>query len=572
MLFRYLLKAREHDGSWLQRAFLSDERRLAAGLEKLVETGAIQLEVISQHERISVESTSAPASHQHRIAFVDDPQERLATPTSPVTRTDRFPLRATVKVRTCVGCRGTGRASCDECHGAGTARCRSCSSSPLADHICRVCHGTRLAPCSNCRSTGTVQHDHCRGEGEIVMWDEEVHSYSVLVQADVFLPDGAPAGAGKAVENWLKAHPESASGALAQCVEAALGYDTPELQSVVRRAEMRQASYEHAVRTQPGHCLFTRIAYRIVPISACFARTEVLSRQMRSWLIGRGAGAIEISPAKLMDPWKLTALPGLAVGTATGSEAWMLLHGSSWWLSEATVSVAVPALLSGVAMAGLASAGVGLRRVFAGRRRAVRTISVIACDGQPTLYLPCVAALGSYVGALEVLDRIWRCNLESLLGDAQSSRFSRTLGLRTSEGEIVRLVEVADPARLTADEVRRMTEATQGILFLETPEASQESLRSRIHAATIVRPTELRLMIDPHAEEAGEDGRTPSNRLALEVVRRAFTGERKGSFDWSGIFAELWGPISAFLSEREGPRPVGLRAVPAPRLARRARS
>jgi hypothetical protein len=557
VLFRDLLKAREHDRSWLQRAFLSDERRLAAGIERLIETAAIRVEVVSQHERISLETVTGPASRQRKIRFVDDPQAHPPDPNHPVSRVDRFALRSTLQVRTCLGCRGSGEGRCDHCSGTGAL---------LGGHEAQI------RSCEQCHGTGSTRHHECGGEGEVATWDEEVHAYTLEKHADTFLPEEAPSSARKAVEEWLGAHHDSTSDSLQKSAFAALGYETPELLSVIRRAEMRQSSYEHAARTHAARCLFVNARYSIVPMSACYARSEITSRQTRSWLVGRGRDAIELAPRPFVDPWKAMTWPGLAVGSATGLEAWMQLHGTSLALPFAATSAAVPAVLTGLAVAGLSGAGVGVQRILAGHRRAVRTIAVLACGGEPTLYLPCLAALGSHVRALEVLDRLWRRNLESLLGEAEASSFSRTLGLRTAHGDVVRLIEVADPHRLTPEEARRMTEASQGILFLETPESPQESLRSRIHSATTLRPTELSLLLDAHAEEADQRGRTPGNGLALGAIRRAFVGETKHTFDWAAVFVELWGPLSALLSEREGQRPARLRVTSPVRFATRARS
>jgi hypothetical protein len=175
-------------------------------------------------------------------------------------------------------------------------------------------------------------------------------------------------------------------------------------------------------------------------------------------------------------------------------------------------------------------------------------IAVLPCSGERSVYLPCLAAVGSLVGRLEVLDHTYRKDLQSLLGEAQPPAQSQSIAVRTGSGQCVRLIEVAQPERLSRGEWSRLARAVDGVIYLATQESTEGALRSRLERSVEHAPTEVLLHVDAGSLESDPAGRTGGNALALEAIRRSFTHRSETSLDWPAVFDVLWKPVSSVLN------------------------
>lgn len=536
VLFRYMLAARAHDGAWHQRAFLADERLLAAGVERVIETAAIRVEVVSQHARVARASVVVPASKVHDVTFVEEvwPDEPEAGRFE--TRTERFPLAGTLKVEQCEPCRGAGIVNCG-CQGTGQVTCARCNGTGrvFGETRCSGCHGDGHNRCERCRGRGFFKHLECDGEGKIASWDEEVRTYTVKRVRDALLPPEAPLRAmATAADEWLAKHGDVLPGISEDAFSAALGYFTPELGLMLAAARRVESTFQLKARTDPEPCLFSAVRLQCVPVSACLIRAERSGVVSRFWLVGRGEEAIEIRPRSRIDPWKSVGWPGLFAG---GVAAFGLPTAGAAMLP-----------LTAVAALGLGVAGVGLKRFLVGSGEPVRTVAVIPCSGQPTLYLTCLTTLGGYLNRLELRDRAFKTSIESMMGSPRPPHQSQTVVVKTDRDELVRLIEITQADRLSRPELARMMESVNGVLFLEDPEHSADALRKEMHIATAVRPPEVRLLVEADQSEADEHGLAPGGGVALEAARRAWTKEAPRQLDWPAVFERLWSPVTMVLS------------------------
>lgn len=554
VLYRYLRMSRENVGSWQQRAFQTDERLLAAGLEKIVETAAVRVEFCSQLERTGVVTASAPASKWDQVAFVDSPVRNPPVAPKLETRADHFPLRRSLQIQTCFPCNGEGVITCKACQGRGTASCKACDGRGYHTNLkleripCRECQGRGHWACRECNEKGRYTHEACAGEGKVATWDEEVHTYSVARQGETFLPENAPPQAKELVEAWMQKHSRDLPELSFEAVSEEVGYATPELAAAVSKAESRRGAFALKAGDWDDRGLFSAVTCRIVPMSACFIKSDGKIPH-RFWLVGRGEDAVEIRPERLVDQWKIAGVWGGVVAGITGLIALALWH--SWWLHPESSNVALPAIFGVVALLGTAVAGFGLSRFLMGRRTTVHVITIVPSSGDPTVLLPCLAYLGPASRKVEVLDRAWNNDIQKLLAEERPAPHTRTVAMRTAEDVFVRLVEVGRPDRLSHDEWSRIAEISKGILYLEDDGASPDPLKAQLHAATTERPPELSLKVDTVTPECDRKGITDLGNIGLDGIRRVLLQAGRVSLDWVAIFDVLWKPISTMLAEKD---------------------
>jgi hypothetical protein len=562
VLFRYLKMSRENVGSWQQRAFQTDERLLAAGLEKIVETAAIRVEFCSQLERTGIITGSAPASKWSEIPFVDAAVRNPPVAPRIETRADHFPLRKSLKIQICFPCNGQGVITCKICQGRGTASCRSCDGRGYHTNLklervpCRDCQGRGQWPCRECNEKGRYTHEACAGEGKVATWDEEVHTYSVNRIGETFLPPDAPPQAKELVDAWMEKHSRDLPEFSFEAVSTELGYATPELAAAVKQAESRRSAFSMKGGDWDDRGMFSAVSCRVVPMSACFVKSDGKVPH-RFWLVGRGEDAVEIRPERLVDQWRIAGVWGGVVAIIAGIAALAGWHGYA--LHPESSNVAIPAIFGVIALLGAVVAGVGVSRFVRGRRTTVHVITIVPCSGDATVYLPCLASLGPAARKLEVLDRSWTDGIQEHLREERPTPRTRTVVVRTNDDVFIRLVEVGQPERLSHDEWSRIAEISQGILYIEDDGAAAEPMKARLHASTTIRPAEVSLKVDTVTPECDRKGTTDLGDLALDGIRRVLIQMGRVSLDWVAIFDALWAPVAPIFSKD------GASRSPAPR-------
>jgi hypothetical protein len=538
-LFRYLLMARERDQSWRRRLLLSDdERLLAAGFVRLTETVALRVEYAVQSMREKTQpSNTIPASAVDKVIFYEQPVRD--PPPKGVLRSsiDIYPIRSTLKIEPCPWCMARGWVHCNTCLGTRRVICPRCQGKS-SWHRCERCGNSRVVECSDCDQDGHVVDGLCFGEGRVASWRESIIHYTIERITESFVPPGIPANVVRAADEALKTPGITVAPFTEAGTVAALGYSTPETAVVLVPALHRPAAIKLARDAAPADCLHIVSTASVIPLSSCRVLSESRRTDAEYWLVGRGDAAVEIPPRTASDRWKLGTLPGFVLSIGSLSEA-AALHGAPGHII---------ALLgfAGLGAIGLATSAIGLRRILFGGRRRVRTIAVLPCSGVGTPYLTCLGAVGSFTGALTVLDHTYGGDLRTLMEDGQEISHSQTVAVRSKSGDYVRLIELARFDTLTGSERARMAAAVDGIIYLARPDETADRLRELLRSAS-AHPPDTLLRLDLVADQCDRSGQTPQGGLALSVVRRAFTRRSDGDLDWSSVFTSLWQPVAELL-------------------------
>ena len=549
VLFRYLLTARRREKSTWRRLLLADDPLLEAGVEQLVETAAARVEVTSQHERVTLEKVTVPASRRRTVRFYEVAQPRRPRDGHFERRTEKFPLRDTLQVYTCPSCRGSGRVRCRRCSGRGNVRCSPCGGSGRTEgpdgkrRRCGSCGGSGRRRCGNCRGSGKVTCSDCRGEGRLASWDVEVYRWLIEERAEDELPLPAEESrVRRAFHGWLEIDPERVPAFEPETVADHLGFETSRALEVAAGIDVYRRRLEDEARGSGDRYLFHRTQRSIAPVGYTVVRLAGKARFY--WLVGRGGEAKEVTPPGRPDAVKCLGWLGIPSGGAT-----------AWSVFDHAFELALPVLeiFHGVSpewLAGGTAASWGLalaatRRV---RRRPppVPAIGLIAADGRPTAFLTCLAYLGSYLGRLTVLDRAYDLQSRRLLGRMRPKRQSESLGLALTNGRRLRLIEVANPDNLSPERFRLMARALDAVMILETPDRAAADLRARLADAAPSLQVGT-LAIDDHPDPGGSGVALP-----LEAVRRAFVEDLAGEVAWDALYERMWRPLAALAETTSG--------------------
>lgn len=549
VLFRYLLTARQRDESALRRLILADERWLEAGVEQLVESAAVRVAVRSQHERVGRRSETVPVSRHRSVTFYDVAQPNRPQEGRFEQRAEEFPLRGTLRIFTCTTCHGRGRVRCRVCSGSGRAACSGCGGSGQIQrqgksYTCGGCGGRGRQRCLNCSGSGQVRCSTCDGERQLASW--EVETYRWLVEkrwAEEFPVDTEASRVRRAFRRWLKTLPETLPSLEPETVAEHLGFETREAMEVAGRADDARLELEKQARASSDRYLFHESVPAVAPVGYTVVRLDGKARYY--WLVGRGEKALEVKPSGRPDGWKCAGWMGLGSGGfmtwETFSRAFDLPLSVLEGLQLGETS---GGLLVGGSLAGWTLAAGGWRR-YRQRKPPVRTVALITTTGQPTVFLTCLAYLGSYLDRLRVLDRAYDVQSERLLGRMRPNRQSESLSLALSDGRKVRLVEVAKPQKLSQEQLRLMNRALDGVMILEELQGNAAQLLARLASAG-PQPPSATLAVD----STGGDLAAP-DRLPLEGLRRAFVENLHGDVDWPALFDRMWSPVEGLLSEAE---------------------
>lgn len=548
VLFNFLIMARRRDRSRLRRLFFRSEQLLEAGVEQLVETACARVEVRSQHEDLTFPSVEAPASRRHSVHFWAEAEPIRPSYPGFEERVQRFPLSESVAVFTCPGCSGSGEVDHGTCGGSGQVRCGTCggdgrvSRSDGGTRSCGSCGGDGRKRCSGCSGSGRVRHTRCAGEGQLASWTEETYTWTVQERAqDVWPLSEPPRRLRKAFSRWIAREPELLELFDLSHAEAHLGYATDEVAGVTAAAAAQRERLEREARNASIY-LFHQTWRRLSPTGYTVVRLG--GRASYYFLVGRGPRPEDARPAGRLDPWKLGSWTALAAGGLAA------LHG----VVEAAGGVLLPFLegMPGVGIAGIvACAGIaatpGLLRVFR-RTRPVRTVALLSSIDEPTPFLTCAAAVGSYTGCLEVVDRTYDEHFAELLGEGRAGRQSGNLTMRTEDGTTVRVVEVARPEELTDAQRDLLLASVDGLVFLETPSEPADDLRLRFTSPERDVPSAT-LTIDPSARAALPSA--AEGPVQLAAVRERFVEACDADADWGAVAGALWSPFDRVLSQLE---------------------
>ena len=572
VLFRYLLTARQRERSVFRRLFLADDPLLEAGVEQLVETASARVGVKSQHERVSRRNVTVPASRRRTVRFYD-----VAMPNRPhggrfERRSEEFPLKDTLQVFTCTSCGGSGEVRCGRCSGRRTVSCSRCSGAGKTEtssgrrRTCRGCGGSGRQTCGTCGGSGRVTCRQCRGEGRLAGWEVEVYLWLIEERSEDELPLPADeTRVGHAFNRWLKTNKEQLTSFEPASVVAHLGFDTKDALAVAARADARRRRLEDEAKASNDRYLFHRTDRWIAPVGYTVVRLDGKARFY--WLVGRGDKAREVTPSGRPDGLKCLGWLGAGTGSLMGYEGVALAYEQALPLLESLQLFGeVPSLwLAGGSAASWLLTLTGVRRVRL-RKPPVLTIGLIVEAGRPTVFLTCLAYLGSYLGHLRVLDRAYDIQSERLLGRMRPNRQSESLGIELADGRRIRLVEVANPQGLSAQRIRLMAQALDAVMILKPSDQTaaegsaaplQGDLGARIAAAGSPSPRIGSLRIDDGASAArdlADLGDQAEAALPLEAVRRAFVRDVHADVDWQGLYDRMWRPLDDLLkrSANEG--------------------
>lgn len=546
-LFHYLRSVRRRAQSWQDRLFLRDEGLLTAGIERLVETVAIEVEVFSQHEKVGTkfaERPYYPEGHPRAMPFHDG-----ATPKGPkegrfVDRTEGFHLRDDLEVKECDDCGGRGQFPCTACDRQGTYECTKCGGTGFGSEVpCGTCRGTGIATCQVCNGSGTAICSRCDGTGQVGTWTLAIHWWNVEQRSHLEMPVGSDKQLREASRGWTMSELERVSDLEPDTVARHLGYETPESREVVLRAIEKARQLEAAAHQSYGKCLFTRTYFYLVPIAQTVLRKGTKAHVL--WLVGHGANLREIKPRARLDPWKCLGWLGLGV---------------LGWLGLGSLGVVpLPAALAaggdlGAAMAvsGTMIAG-GLRQIF---HRALPMPVVAVLSTEPTPWLTCLAFVGSFTGRLKVLDRNYEQQLLRLLREPAARRRALNLSLVLDGVRRVRMVEVATFDRLPKDRLELMLGTVDALLLLQSDDRPEKDLLAPLQVLGDACPPFTTVPVDGKPKKlSGDDGSSDdasSAGISVEALHRAYVEDMHSDVDWEAAFEQLWKPVEDLLGRVRG--------------------
>ena len=549
VLFRYLLTARDRDESVLRRLVLADESWLAAGVEQLVETSVARVEVESQHERVSRRSETVPVSRHRSVRFYDVAQPNPPREGHFERRSQEFPLRGTLRIYTCTECNGRGKVRCWTCSGSGRSACSTCGGSGRVQRdgkmrSCSSCGGAGRQQCFTCHGAGRVTCRTCDGEKQLASWEIETYRWLIEHRAlEEFPLTTEESRVQRAFKQWLKINAEKVANLEPGTVAEHLGFETREALEVAGRADAGRRNLEEEARRSDDRYLFHRTQSAVAPVGYTVVRLDGKARYY--WLVGRGEKALEVKPSGRPDGLKCAGWLGLGSGSAMTWEG--VAQGFDLPLSvleglQLGADMPVSWLAGGSLLSWTLALG-GARRIYQ-RKPPVRTLALMATSGKPTIFLTCLAYLGSYLDRLQVQDRAYDVQSERLLGRMRAGRQSESLSLLLPDGRKVRLVEVANPHRLSSEQIQLMNRALDGVMILEEPQGTAAELMARLSSSG-APPRSIALAVD----SAGVDLSEPRDRLPLEGVRRAFVEDFHREVDWVSLFDRMWRPLGELLDD-----------------------
>jgi hypothetical protein len=325
-------------------------------------------------------------------------------------------------------------------------------------------------------------------------------------------------------------------------VLARLGYDCGDLGEVLRKAEAARSQLEGRLRQDGAGETLAKFSFSVIPIAAYEYRNHHGHRET-FWLVGRGGSAIDVGPTKSREPSslekRLHALTHPANGELTLSSPllWfsiVVFHGK-WRAIGFSASVIAwyienPRLLRRT----IDVVACNLRRLRRAPR--TRTVAVAAPGNAASTYLACVASIGSHVGRLKVADSGIGAHVDALIDGCAGDRGPSSVILQVGRNEFVRLISLSSDGAERLREMALLPEAVDGVVQIgpdDQPVAPEALLRARDAA----------------------EGSPPSVR-ALDLIREAFTRQRKLELDWPAVFDKLWAPVQRALND-----PVSARAL-----------
>lgn len=515
-----LLMARRRERSHLRGLLFARDHLLASGLEQVVEAAIGRVAVRSRHEQVTREQRELPASRRTRVRFYDRPE---TTPPADGDfgshPTQRFPLAGTVSELTCPGCT-SGKIDCGRCRGTGG-----------------ISRGSSPQTCPRCHGSGKASHRRCAGEGRLARFEVSVHRWPVRTEAAIRHPVDRPQPRVRLAFERLRRRENlrvddlSLDTVLEHLGLEHLGDVSPAAERVRQGMLADQGGLEAAARGHHDRYLFHRTTLELAPAGYVVRRRR--GRPCWYWRIGAGAEALEVGPAQWPCPWRVggwlaTATTLLATAEWAARRTLLPAPAQPW---SALAEVSDPALVAG----GLCAAAVALALAWAATRPqpSVRTVVLLREGSTPTAYLPCLAATGSFSGALTVADRTYGHLTRTLLGGAPDPRQSASLSLRLTSGETVHILELARPEDLSSDQARHLATAVDGLIFVVQSPRANTQLRNLVEQAMSDRypvPTTTVLI-----------GRSA---LHLERLRADYVNSVA---DPAAAFRALWQPVRTVL-------------------------
>jgi len=527
IVLQHLLEAKRRERSFLRRLLLEDDHFLRGGIEQVVRSACMRVELRSQHERVTHAVLTRPASERHAVTFYERPRPDRPEPGRFEERSEEFALLDSLDVHSCPGCAGSGRVPHVPCVGRGVRRCDSCDGRGQTReqqriHSCSECSGAGFKPCWGCQGSGRIQHGTCAGEGLLACWAVEQYSWRVEDRlAQVWPVRTPPKRLRRALRRWLRRCGEEVRSFEEEQVRRHLGFWSAEAATVLDEAVELRDELDAAASSAPGRRLFASTTLRAAPTSYTVHRDARRSRHY--FRVGRGVASEQAAPPGRVDLVKVLAWAALAAGVWLGSAA-------VGWVSTPPLSPAAWALV--VAVGGVV-AGATARRVAA-RQRSLWTVALVR-SGPEVPFLACAAAVGSLTGRFRVLDRTYDRQLAALLGMAPPDSQSNSVVVELADGERICLFELADASQLTAQRAALLLEAVDAVVVLDAGSRPQDDLHDRLQAAreiTTVVPVDLLshdLKDGPH--------------LPLAALRTALVDRCDRSLDWSVWADRLLAPL-----------------------------
>jgi len=341
------------------------------------------------------------------------------------------------------------------------------------------------------------------------------------IDEEVYCGSQAGIRLSRSLRAWLRNHDETVKSFNGRACGSHLGYVSPSVRKVLKKAQGAAKRMESAVRDDQDDCLFFEMTRYLVPAGYAVVRVDGIASYY--WLVGRGSRAVEVAPLPRLDPLKLLGWLGLMLAVGAGLEVLARLIGARLpgqglpfftWFS-------MPGLLTMISLASPISL-VGLRRILRGVPL-VRTVVILPVMEGPSTYLTCLAYLGAHVKRLTVVDRNYKHHLEDFLTRPRRPVRSASLTVESPDLGWLHLLEVPGKILDQSALIDAMLESCDGLVYLaETPAEIDELKRKVLQGASRPPSSGSLLAVEESPTASGEKRPLEQEAICLSDLRGRF--------------------------------------------------
>lgn len=487
LALKYFIWARRRDRSIWRRLVLENASQAAAGVEHFKSTACAFTGLLSQYEQESQDVVTTTLSARERTTFYDSPAPRPPRPHNFQNRSEHFPIRDSIKVMTCEGCKGSGR-KCGK---------RGCTETG-SDH---------------------AEHVECEGTGQLATWQVVHFDYRCVDRTRSVYPMEVPKRVQWAYQRWLGRNAREIDTFTLVDARKQIPRLTEEGEQVVDRAAKTERELRAESTRGPGRELFVKPRRYLTPFAYGVSRLN--GRGDRHFVIG-DRDVEHVAPFPRPDIAKVCAWLCLAttvflaqataalagIDLASAPAFWVSLHSSTgFWGPSVIILLAVLGSIPGF---------LRMRE----RLQQPTAVLVLPDDGRRSQYVTLFGNLGSFCGALTVLDTDADSQTSALMKGTLPTTDSELLTMEHTVYGQLRLFEVPHHGSIGDEELRTLIQSSDLVLIPGRSPDSTKHVEERIGRLSRGMPC-VRL-----SSNSFDDARKTflAGRYSTEDVRRGFLG------------------------------------------------